>query len=495
MALLLGHDLGTRGNKAVLVDTDGRLVAEAVEPYGIELSADGRAEQDPAVWWRAVCACTRRVLEASGRPAADVCGIGFAGQMLALVPLDALGQPTRPAISWLDSRAEREAHAITRRLGGATLVSMIAGAIPTGKDIVAKIAWIRAHEPEVFGRTRNFGDATSYLVGRATGSLSIDVTCAAGTGMLDAGSRTWSPLLARLAGFPLDRVVAPREGTSIAGALTAVAASELGLAAGTPVIAGLADIPAAAIGSGSVRPGDTHVYLGTSGWLGVTTRRPVAAPRHGIAALPWTVPGTSLTIGEMENAGSCLDWAISTALFRGQALDGATYRAFESLAAGSRPGSHGVWFLPWLFGERSPFPNERLRGGWLGVGLTSSDSDLARSVYEGVAYNLGWSLRVLGQQGVRPPRIAAIGGGTMSGVWLQTIADVTGVEVARVRHARASGAIGAALCAGVGVGAVPSLAAIGNLIEWGASYEPGAEAHALHAARLPEFARLSGWMG
>lgn len=493
--LFVGHDLGTRGNKCVIVDVDGRLLGEAVQSYGIDLTEGGRAEQDPEVWWQAVCACTHDAMRAAGAMPSDIAGVGFAGQMLALAPLDDGLRPSRRAISWLDSRAEHEAEAITRRIGGKSIVSAVAGAVPSGKDIVAKVAWIRAHEPEVFARTRSFGDATGFLVARATGVASCDITCAAGTGMLDPATRGWSRPLAWLARFPTDRMAPLRESSEVVGGLTAESAAQLGLIVGTPVVAGLADIPSAAVGSGCVTAGDVHVYLGTSGWVGATTLKPVAVPRSGIAALPWSLPGTSLTIGEMENAGSCLDWAAQAALFRSEPLTADVYGRFEALAARSRPGCGGVWFLPWIYGERSPFPNERLRGGWMGVSLLSTDADLARAVYEGVAYNLAESLRLLATKGVRPRSLATIGGGALSDVWMQTIADVTGVVVRRTLHTRSAGAIGAALMAAVGVGAIAGLHSIASRIQWGAEFTPDQAANALHRARLPEFVRLAGWMG
>ena len=494
MGLLVGHDLGTHANKAVLLDESGRILAKAVEPYGIQLSGHDRAEQDPEVWWQAVCLCTRRLLEASGRAGSEVDAIGFAGQMLALVPMDEQGRPTRPAISWLDSRAEVQAARVIRMFGGKTIVSMLAGAIPSGKDLVCKIAWLRDEEPEVFARTALFGDATSYLVTRATGTLSIDVTCAAGTGMLDPKSRSWSSLLAWLSRFPLAKAGTPRECTEPVGTLTREAAEALGLSTRAIVVAGLADIPAAALGSGCVSPNDAHIYLGTSGWLGITTATPAASPEHGIAALPWTVPGTSLTIAEMENAGSCLDWAMRQVLFRDGPQTAETYRAFEALAATAAPGANDLFFLPWLYGERSPFPSERLRGGWMGASLTTRSADLARSVFEGVAYNLAWSLQAMAARGVRPTSLAALGGGALSDLWLQSMADASGLPVLRLAEPRTAGAVGAALCAGVGAGQLASLGAIKEMVQWERRFEPDGTAHALHRERLPRFARLAGWM-
>ena len=153
MAVYCGHDLGTGGDKAVLVDERGRVVAEAFEPYPLEHPRPGWAEQDPEDYWRAVAATTRRLLAESGVAPADVAGVGFAGQMLTQVPVDADGHPTRRAISWLDARAVKEAASIVRRLGGPRLVRVVAGAVPSAKDVVAKWLWLRRNEPDVWERT------------------------------------------------------------------------------------------------------------------------------------------------------------------------------------------------------------------------------------------------------------------------------------------------------------------------------------------------------
>jgi xylulokinase len=478
MPLFIGHDLGTHGNKAALVDADGNVLATATASFGVDYPAHDRAEQNPAVWWNAVCECTRALLARAERSADDIAGIAFAGQMLALVAVDRNGVPTRPAISWLDARAGAEAAALSRRFGGATIVRMLAGAEATAKDIVPKVAWLRTNEPDVFARTAAFTDATGYLVARATGRVVIDPTGAAATGLIDGNTRRWSPILARVAGYGLDRAATIVECTERVGTLRPEAAAELGLRESTPVVAGLADIPAAAVGSGAVRPGDAHIYLGTSGWFAATLDKARHVPRAGIVAVAAAAPGTHLLIGENETAGACVTW-LAREVGPGVVRDDIDlFEALDQLALASQPGAGGLLFAPWMFGERSPVPDPTMRAALIGLSLEHTRGDVVRAFYEGVALNLAWTRDESKAAGVNPQSVRAIGGGAQSRVWLQAVADALGIPVEVVAHPQHAGAIGAGLIAAVGAGAVPSVTQIRSRIHVESTLQPNARAHA-----------------
>ena len=447
MDLFIGHDVGTGGNKAVLVDLQGRVLSSHVGSLELDHPRPGWAEQDPERWWDAVCEGTRAVV---GDRAGDVKGMAFAGQMLVLVPMDGGGRPTRPAISWLDNRGEEQARRLTRRLGGDRVVRALAGASPTGKDLVAKVAWIAEHEPEVHAATEAYGDATSYLVARCTGRVALDATGAGATGLFDPVKRRWSKALARLTGYPLAKVPSVLPSTEVAGRLTSKAASDLGLAPDLPVAMGMADIPAAAVGSGAVEPGDGHVYLGTSAWIAVTLNKPRHVPAAGIVSVSSAAPRGSLMIAEMETAGACRDWFETNM----GAAD------LDELAAQAPPGCDGLVFCPWMFGERSPVPDSTLRGAFVNLSLEHGREHLARAVLEGVAYNLRWIIEEIDATGLRRPGLRAIGGGARSSLWLQIIADVCGESVSRVAEPRFAGASGAALSAAVATGYLRDVPAI-----------------------------------
>lgn len=465
--LFVGHDLGTGGDKAALVDLQGHVLATAFEPYELSHPRPGHAEQDPDDYWNAVCATTRRVLAEGDVAPGSVKAVGFAGQMLTLVPLDANGIPTRAAISWMDSRADDEARRLVRRLGGERVVMAIAGAVPSGKDIVCKLAWLKRNEPEVFARTAAFCDATGYLVARATGEMVADHTAAGGTGLLNRKTRQWDRLLTTLIRAPVAKLPSIRACADVVGGLRQGAASDLGLVAGTPVIAGLGDVPAAQVGSGAVDPGDTHICIGTSAWLCVTTRQPKDLGKNGVFSLPAADPRSFAMVGEMETAGECLDWFV-------ERMVGGGYSHADAIseAADVPAGAGGLLFLPWMFGERSPVTDTRLRGGFANLSLDHDRAHLARAVLEGVALNLRWVLEVVGAAGHGCESLRAIGGGSRSDLWLQIIANVTGRQVDAVANAHCAGAVGAAFTSAIGQGSLSGYDAVKDLTSVDRSFQP-----------------------
>jgi xylulokinase len=434
-----------------------------------------------------VCQANREVLEKAGVAPREVAGIAFAGQMLSLVPLDASGQPTRPAISWLDGRAGEEARAVSRLFGGERVVAWVAGGAPTGKDIVPKVRWLQRHERETLARTAALCDATGYLVGRATGTLRMDPTAAGATGLFSPASRRWRRHVARWLGFPLSLMPEVVPSTEVVAGLRPEAASALGLIPGTPVAMGMADIPAAAVGSGALSDGEGHVYLGTSAWIAVTSTAPRAVPRAGIAAVPSADVSGCLVIGESETAGACRDWLASL-------LGGAEERREEDAAA-APPGSGGLLFAPWLYGERSPAPDAGLRGAFVGLGLGHHRGHLARAVYEGVACNLSWILEELAGVGLPCPTLRAIGGGAQGELWLQILADATGRRVDRVKAPLHAGAVGAALVAVVAIGAAPGLKAVKELVPVERSFTPRPDLAPIYRRRLRALKALRPALG
>ncbi|MEI8255290.1 MAG: FGGY-family carbohydrate kinase [Deltaproteobacteria bacterium] len=490
MALFIGHDLGTGGNKAVLVDETGRILASAGARYGLRHGPDGHVEQDPADWWQAVCACTRSLLAEASVSPEDIAGIGFAGQMLALVPMEDATTPSRMAISWMDARGEDQARRITRGMGGHHVLAVIAGASPTGKDIIAKVAWLREREPAVFARTAAFLDATGYLVARATGKLVVDPTGASGTGL--AEGVTWSRPLAWLAGFPLDKVPSITPSASVVGGVNEAAARDLGLRAGTPVVAGMADIPAAAVGAGCVDPGEAHLYLGTSGWVAQTSSRARSVPRAGIASVTAGDPAHRLVIGEMETAGAAVDW-VRALLGLPDGDEG--HARLDALSRDAEPGARGLLFAPWLVGERSPVPDASLRGAFVGLGLDHAPAHLARAVHEGIAHNLRWIADAMAIERHGASGLRVVGGGARSDVFLQIVADVTGRTIERVARPELAGAVGLALTAAVGVGALRGVSDVKRLVALDRSFAPRREHAPRHEASHRAFRALAAPLG
>ena len=480
--LVIGHDVGTGGSKSVLADTDGNILAATFEPYEVSYPGPNRAEQDPDDWWRAVAAGTRRLIGDSGVDPARVTGVGFAGQMIGIVPVDSTGRPLRPAIIWLDSRADEQAARLVRRLGGKRVFALLAGAVASGKDVVCKLAWLKENEPGTFSDTDVFLDTTGYLVLRATGSRVVDHTGAAGTGLLSNRTRRWSPILARLTGAPLDKMPEVRRSIDVVGTLTPEAAQEMGLPRGTPVIAGMADIPAAATGSGALEDGDGHIYIGTSSWLCLSVARPRNVPRCGIVSIASPDPSMFIMLGESETAGMCLEWfarEFATPRERERATGGASlFGILDGVVENVEPGSGRLIFTPWMFGERSPVTDTTLRASFVNLSPDHRREDMLRAIYEGVAYNLRWMLDEVAGKGLPCKVLRAIGGGAKSDVWMQIMADVTMRRIDAVENPQEAGALGCALAVAVALGVCGDYKEIKRMVKVRESFQPRAETRA-----------------
>jgi len=492
--LLIGHDVGTGGSKAVLADTDGNVIARAFEPYEVKYPKPGWAEQDPQDYWRAVTSNTRQLLSDSGVDPASVKGMGFAGQMLTFVPVDAEGTPLRAAITWLDSRADEQARRLIRRLGGKRIFSLIAGALPSGKDVVCKYAWLKENEPDVFRETRAFLDVAGYLVNRATGEFSIDDTGAGGTGILTK-DRQWSKTLLRVTGLPLEKMAPIHRSTDVVGGLTEEASRYTGLPEGTPIIAGMGDIPAAASGSGALGDGEAHIYLGTSSWLCLSVAKQKNLPRYGIASVASPDPDMYVMIGESETAGLCLEWFADKLLSAderqvAESADGGVYGYLDREALDVYPGSKRLLFLPWMFGERAPVTDTTVRGGFVNLSLGHDRDCMLRAIYEGVAYNLRWMIDEVARAGLRSTSLRAIGGGAKSDLWMQVIADATSRTIEAVANPQEAGALGCALAVGVGLGVFERYSDIKRAVKVRATFEPEEKRAREYDLLYQEFRRI-----
>lgn len=463
MELVLAYDVGTSGTKAVLATTDGQVRATAFEAYPTTFPRPLWAEQEPEDWWRAIAATTQRVLQAAGTGPGQVAGIAFTTQLVNLIALDSTGAPLRRCISWLDGRAGNEARSIMRRLGGKGVFAAIAGAAITGKDVLPKMLWLKKHEPEVYRNAAALVDVGGYLLLRATGRLVAEWSVASVTGLFHLKRKTWDTTLMRL--FGLDRAKFPElvRATDRVGGLTPSAASDLGLLVGTPVFAGAGDGMTAPVGAGAVGEGDGHLTLGTSGFVGVITGRRMTGKR-GIVTLQSADPDRLLLIAEMETAAACLRWAVEQLYGMQPGSEG--YGLMDREVLASPPGASNLLFTPWMYGERAPVADERLRASFVNLGANHTRGDMARAIYEGVAFNFRWLLESLEQLfGFRPNPLRVIGGGARSAPWVQILADITGRTMEVMPWPQEASAVGAGLLAAVGLGAHPSVDSLRNLLK------------------------------
>ena len=452
MALLLGIDTSTTATKALLMTPEGKVVAIGSTPHTLSTPRPLWSEQDPEDWWQATCASIRSALASAKARPEDIQAIGLTGQMHGLVLLNADGHILRPAMLWNDGRAQEQCDAIRRQLGG--LGALVA---ETGNDAFAgftapKLLWVRQHEPEVYRRVAQVLLPKDYLRYRLTGAYATDRAGAGGTLMLDLASRDWSDAVLNALDVPRSWCPPTHEGTDVTEEISETAAEATGLQAGTPVVAGGGDQAASAVGVGAVDPDVWALSLGTSGVVFAPTTAPQVAPEGRAHAFPHAVPGRWHLMGVMLSAAGSLRW------YRDTFAPDTDYDTLVAEAASVPPGADGLTFLPYLSGERTPHANALAQGAFVGLTMRHGRGHATRAVLEGVAYGLRDNLELLRQSGVEAPKdLRVAGGGAVSPVWRQILADALGVPLSPVQAPEAA-AFGAAILAGVGTGLWPDVA-------------------------------------
>jgi xylulokinase len=500
---LLGIDIGTGGCKALLVGETGEVVADATTDYPLSTPKPLWSEQDPHHWWEATGTSIRTVLDQAGVEPGQVGGVGLTGQMHGLVALDAAGEVLRPAILWNDQRCAAQCTSIHERLGDETVLAR-AGKPALASFTAPKILWVREHEPEVFGAIAKVLLPKDYIRHRLTGAFLTDVADASGTLLLDVGRRQWSDEMTDGLDIPRSWLPDVTESAVPSATVSAEGARHTGLVEGTPVIAGAGDQAAEAVGCGIAGHGSVSVAIGTSGVVFAATDSVRLDPEGRMHAYCHAIPGMWHVMGVMLSAGGSLRWYRET-LGREEIeqarRDGVDpYDLLIQDAARVPAGCEGLVFLPYLTGERTPHPDPRARGAFVGLTLRHDKAHMTRAVMEGVTFGLRDSLELTRALDIPVSRVRLSGGGARSALWRQMMADVFGVEVATVNTVHGA-AFGAALLAGVGTGVFPGVPEAGNSVvrETGTT-RPGADARiyreyyqryrALYPALAPEFHEL-----
>jgi xylulokinase len=446
----MGIDVGTGGSRALIIARDGRCVAAATAPHAeMRMERPLWAEQDPEDWWSASRAAVKKVLAEAGISGKEIRGIALSGQMHGMVILDRADRVIRPALIWCDQRSEAQVDWMNAKAGAQKVLEWTANPVLTGFTL-PKALWVRDHEPSNFERIRRLLLPKDYVRFRLTGEFATDVSDASGTALFDVARRRWSAEMAEAAG--IDSAILPRafESADVTGAIAEAAARETGLNPGTPVYAGAGDQAASAIGNGIVREGMASCTLGTSGVVFAQTNRPVYDPMGRVHTFCHAVSERWHVMGVTQGAGLSLQW------FRNELARDRTYEELMEEAARSPAGANGLFWLPYLMGERTPHLDAAARGGWIGLTAKHSRSDLIRALIEGVSYSQTDSLALIEELGVRVDVVRASGGGARSELWRGILADVFGKTVARPRVEEGS-AYGAALLALAGSGEYASV--------------------------------------
>ncbi len=461
MKYLLGLDVGTSGAKALLIDQEGTVVADSIVTYPLLTPRPGWAEQHPEQWCEAShTAIANAVQEARVSPR-DIAGVGLSGQMHGSVFLDADNQVIRPAILWCDQRTADQCEWITEKIGAEAVVAETCNPVLTGFQ-APKIIWLRDNEPDSYAKVAKLLLPKDYIRFMLTGEFATEVSDASGTSLLNVPRRRWSQVM--LDGLELDASLLPKvyESPEVTGRISAEAAGPTGLAKGTPVVGGGGDQAAGAVGNGIVAPGSVSVTVGTSGVVFAYLDEPIMDEQLRTHTFCHAVPGKWHVMGAMLSAGGSLRWlrdslcAAEVALAADMGVD--PYELMTAQAETAPVGCNGLLFLPYLTGERCPYPDPDARGVFFGLNLTHSKPDLIRAVLEGVAFGLRDCLDLIKGLGVEFTEVRASGGGARSKLWRQIQADTLRHDISTI-NVDESAAYGVALLAAVGAGIYPTVQA------------------------------------
>ncbi len=459
---LLGIDIGSSELRAGLVTPDGHLLGLERARYEMTIDSErGFAEQDPEVWWTGLRAVTRLLL---GRVEAEIVGIAVDGHGPSLTPVDHLGRPTRPAITWLDRRAAAEQAELAAATG---LLGWSLGILPAA-------LWVERHEPEVAARTSWYLNSWEAVAARLTGVARTSLV----------PSQAW-PARDEMAalGLPSDRIAEPVEAGRVVGRISAESAAALGLPSGIPVIAGVVDAFASFHGAGIQQPGDAIDVGGSAGGFGVYWDRPFRAA--GSFTTPAPLAGLFVIGGAMATTGRAVEWLRDSVLGGGSTVDQLVDEAMHV-----EPGADGLVFLPYLAGERSPIWDPHARGAFVGLSLRHGRAHLARAVFEATALALRHVAEPILEAGVQVSAMRVVGGPARNDAWNQIKADVTGfsVDVPRILE---TAVVGSAILASVGIGLHGDLpAAMAAMVTIDHRLEPNPEHAATYARTYQAYTSL-----
>jgi xylulokinase len=448
-AVLMGVDVGSSGAKAIAIDPDGRTLSRGRSDYETRYPRNGWAEQDPEDWFAGTCNAIRSCLEAGAFSPGQIQGISFDGPAHNVALLGKDDRLLRSCIHWSDLRSVPQSSRLLETAG--ERIFRISGQPVNPSWTLSQLAWVRANEPETWARLDKILVTKDYVRYRFTGEYVTDPYDAVGTQLFDLSAGAWSDALCCL--IDLDRGLLPRvlPSHALAGRLRADVATRLGLPIGLSVAVGGGDSAVEAFGVGAACPGDCVVKIGTSGCVNVVTRHATPSPRT--LTYPYLLGDLGFTIAVTSNGTAALRWFRSGLLAPAEM----SFEQVVRLAASAPAGSNGLIFHPYLMGERTPYWDPRLRGGFIGLSPRHGVADLARAVLEGVAYSLRDCLETVRAMGLETRSMSLLGGGSRSALWASIAASVLNCELRKPGTDDA--AVGAAMLAGVGSGVFPDWSA------------------------------------
>lgn len=455
MKYFLGIDSGTSGVKAIVVGEDGTSAGVGYEEIDVITEKPMWAEQNPKDWWKACKNAIKQAVLESG-VSKDIYGIGVTGQMLGSTLLNKDKEPVGNCIIWLDQRAVDEVEWIIKTAGMEFLLDRTSN-IPLTGYWAPKLMWIKKYQPELFEQIDQVIFPKDYIKFKLTGQISLEVTDCSGSYLFDVAHRQWSDEMFELCGLPRsivsDNVI---ESQDIAGYLRKDVADELGLKDAIPVVGGAGDQPACGLGSGVYKEGIVSATIGTSGVVYAAANKPIPDVNQA-AALSFchSVPDTWCLFGCTLAAGGSFKWLRDTIFanerdaMKNEGKD--VYALMTELASKASIGSEGLVFLPYLNGERTPYPDPYAKGVFFGLSYRHGLSEISRSVMEGVTFSLRDTIELLRDADVSVSEVRASGGGAKSPLWLQMQADIYDASIVTTNVSE-TGCVGAAMLAAIGAG-------------------------------------------
>lgn len=453
---LLGIDVGTSKTKGVIVDVNGKVVASAEQSHNTSQPKAGFFEHDAeAIWWHDFCLVVKELLKKSEVKPEEIMVVGCSALGADMLPIDELGKPIRPAIFYgIDTRSIKQQEKLQRQIDamGRKNIKLNTGSIGP------KILWFKENEPEAFSRMRMVATASTYLVYKLTGIWVIDkYTATAFTPMIDLKLLQWNPEYCK-------GIVNPTYlpdilwSTEISGKITREAAEQTGLLAGIPVIVGTCDAAAEAVSVGITDIGDMMIMYGTTGFIIGCSDVPING--RGVSAMPYVIPGIYVYASGTAAAGGSMKWFCDN-FATGLRLK---YRdnfneIFADLGRNSAeiaPGANGLFFLPYLSGERSPITDPLACGLLFGLNFCHDRIYIYRSILEGVSYSFRHCIENIKEAGGNPTYIVAVGGGSNNYLWVQIVSDVIQLVQEKLKESIGA-AYGDAFLAGLGIGMFSSL--------------------------------------
>ena len=511
------YDFGTSSVKTCLFEIDSaiRLVVSSTAAYDLFISDDGGAEQDTEEWWTALCSTTRELFQKTEVRPEEIEGMAFCSQMQGAVFVDVNGNALRRPMNYLDQKGVREYRNCMGsgliKVSGCSLYKLVRNLIvnyagsTSAKDPVWKYKWVENHEPDVFRKINKWLDIGDYLTSRCTDRIVRTADSAFATFLYDTrkGKEGWNKGLLKMYKVNPDHMPDIIDCTDLAGGLTERAAEELGLVKGIPVFGGGGDTTFVNIGAGCTKPGDTHIYVGTSGWVSTYLDYQTVDIGAMITGVLSARHGYFNYYAELETAGKCFEWVMDhlaldevgvylekTRITDIESKYLSLYDYLSEEVSKVPPGANGVVFTPWLHGNRCPFEDSKAGGMFFNIRIETGKRDLIRAVLEGICYHLRWLLECEMKKVKTSDPIRFVGGGALSSVTCQMLADITGRTIETVNNSQEVGAVGTALVVAAGLRGVDVLELSRQLVKANHSYVPDPENQVVYERNYKVFKKL-----